>query len=583
MRPLPLVMLFISQVLPGCSSDSGTEASGPPADSGVAGDGGSGGSGGAGGSSGSGTAGEGGAPTGSCVSPPAPDFDPLDSFAWEPPPADYMVTSTADDGPGSLRGAIAAVGDGGVIAFNASLTGTTIQLASTLEVEKSLTIDGTGAPGVTLDAGKGHRIMTIGKAKVTTIAGIRFVGGSSATSGGAIHVGQTDPEQPDGSITVVGCRFERNEGGRGGAIRVGWRTKALIMDSTFVENDGTIGDEADRGFSGGAIATSQSAELVVKRCRFERNRGWNGGAIYNILQPVTVEDSVFIDNEGVSGGGGGAFFTDGGNPVGPDNDPDTGVDGTIALRRIWVQGTRGKGYGGALLLWGYPRDAITIESSVFLNNVCEEGDDGSAKGGAGRIHALAPMVIRDSVFADNRAVQQGGGLWIDGTGPFEITNSTFSGNVVDNDAGGGFNFNGSGSVTIESSLFAENRAGRACGAFWYGKKDLDIGVRNTIFAFNEAGQDIEQRHVGYRPRSDGGNLEYVDTEPNRGRVFEDSLFADPVLTKVEVHDGMPLRALAAGSPAIGAAMVPAPERDARSAMRDQAPDIGPFELGASCD
>ncbi|MFW6198124.1 MAG: choice-of-anchor Q domain-containing protein [Myxococcota bacterium] len=508
-------------------------------------------------------------------------MNPLAGYDWDSPPADHLVTSAADDGSGSLRQVLADAADGEVVGFDPALAGETIALETELQVGASVTLDGTGAPGVTLDGQGATRILTVAKGRDTTFVGLRFVGGSTTGPGGAIHVGQSDEGQPKGSVAIIGCAFERNIGGRGGAVRVGWRINALVRDSVFVENDGSGGSEDDRGFSGGAISTSQSGELIVQRCRFDRNVGWNGGAIYNILQPLVIEDSVFIDNEGASGEGGGAIFTDGGNPAGPGNDPQTGVEGQITLRRLWVEGSRGAGYGGALLLWGYPRDVITIESSVFRDNTCDTGNDGSAKGGVGRIHALDRMTIRDTVFAGNRTVQQGGALWIDGSGPFEMINATFSGNVVEDDAGGAFNYNGQGPLTIESSAFVENHAGRACGAFWYGNADLDVTVRNTVFALNTAG-DIDQRNVSFQPNDGGGILEFAVEQPDRGRVSPDSLFADPLLGDLTPTNGTLLHPLMDGSPAIGAAGASAPDWDARAAERDGEPDIGPYEADATC-
>jgi predicted outer membrane repeat protein len=508
--------------------------------------------------------------------PPPLDYDPLSSWQASSPTPTFLVASTADSGPGSLREKLDSAANGDVVGFSPELAGKVIAVASKLYLDASVIIDGRGAPGLVLDGDGKTRILESAKAKDVTVLGLTFKNGYSTTSGGAIHAGQTDRNQSGGKLTVSGCTFTGNSGGRGGAIRVGWRTEGIIENCVFTGNDGTIGGEKDRGFSGGAIATSQSAKLTVRRCRFENNRGHNGGAIYNILQPIIVDSCVFVNNTAKTSG---AVFTDGGNPAGPGNDPVN--KGEISLRHLRIVGSRGSSAGGALMLWAYPGDEISIEHCIFHGNEVTAGGDGG-KGGAARIHNPGSLLVANSTFADNRAYQQGGALWIDGGGPVVMENVTFSGNHVEKDAGGGFNYNGNGIVRINGALFADNYAGRACGAFWFGKRDLDMVVKNTIFAFNEAGQNIGERHMGFRPSFAGGILEYVSENPARGRVTESSTFADPLLGELQEIDGMVLRPLLQESPARGLATADAPGNDARGAVRDGSPDSGPFEYAAAC-
>lgn len=508
-----------------------------------------------------------------------PTFDPLDGFRDVGRIADHVVTTSADDGPGSLRATLEVARNGEVVGFDPSLAGATVALESELNVPTSIVLDGTSAPGIVLDGQGSTRIMSIAKGRETTLVGLTFLNGSTSGPGGAIHARQSDEGQPEGRLEIAGCRFEGNRGGRGGAVRVGWRINALVRDSVFRDNDGSMGSDSDRGFSGGAISTSQDASegLRVLRCLFERNTGSVAGAVYNILEPVVVEDSVFIDN--VATRGSGAFFTDGGNTVGPRNDPASGEVGEITLRRVWMQGSRGREAGGAMLLWGYPRDAITLEDVVVLDSQCDEEGGGSneSKGGAARIHGLDTITIERSVFARNRSEQQGGALWIDETADVSIVNTTFSENHVERDQGGAFTFNGRGSLRVQSSAFLDNHAGRACGAFWWGTSDQDIEVTNTIFARNTS-RDLSQRHVREpRPASGGGNVEWVLENAGRGRIWEDSLFTDPLLGDLSPVECSMGRMPSEGSPLIDAAVEPAPVLDGARQERDERPDIGPME------
>ena len=256
----------------------------------------------------------------------------------------------------------------------------------------------------------------------------------------------------------------------------------------------------------------------------------------------------------------------------------------MIIRRCWIQGSTGVSEGGAILLWGYPRDVTLIESTVVIDSVVEPSDSGNSKGGAARLHALDDLVIRDSTFANNRSTQQGGALWIDGTGNVEMTNTLFSGNRVEDDQGGAFTYNGRDTVlTIDGCGFVDNSAGRASGALWWASSEQDITVSNSYFVNNEA-PAIDDRHTRMPAPADGrGNLEWVVDRPDRGRVFPDGLFADPMLRDPTPISGMLVRPFPSDSPLAGGATSAAPERDARGATRDAEPDIGPYELDAVCE
>ena len=67
---------------------------------------------------------------------PAAANDCLDSI---------VVMNTNDSGTGSLRKAVEYVCPGGEITFDASLSGSTIDLSGQIQINKSMTIEGLGA------------------------------------------------------------------------------------------------------------------------------------------------------------------------------------------------------------------------------------------------------------------------------------------------------------------------------------------------------------------------------------------------------------------------------------------------------
>ncbi len=499
-----------------------------------------------------------------CAAPgyiPAHDEPPTEPTHW--------VTSSDNDGPGSLRELLATVEDESTIGVDAALAGATIELNEELVVSaRNLVLDGRHAPGITLDAGRRSRVMSVDKNRDFTIIGFRIVGGVSDAGSGGLRARQADEGQPERNLRVIGCTFENNSGPRAGGLFVGWRVHAEVIATVFRNNDATSGDAATRGFSGGAIATKQSGSLHVRRSVFESNRGYKAGAVYNILQPLEIEDSVFVGNRAIDGSG--AVVTDGGNPFGPSNES---FDGSIAIHQTWFEDNHGQEAGGAILLWGYPGDAIELDRVTMIANTCDD-EDGDSKGGAARLHGHLPLRVTNSLFAHNQSEQQGGALWIDGQGDLLVENSTFLNNTTPG-LGGGFVYNGRvGSVRVESSAFVENVAGNACGAFFWASRDTDVSVRNTYFVENRA-DDLTSRHVRMPvPTDEGGNLEWVRERPERGRVFAESVFADPMLSELQsIECGL---GMLGGDALIGSG-VEGVTRDAAGRTRETPPDIGPYE------
>ena len=91
------------------------------------------------------------------------------------------VTNASDDGPGSLRQAIADATDGDIITFDNNYS---IYLSSTLEITKQLTIDG-GTYTVTVsgdslnDGSRNVQVFYIGATGVVTLSHLTVVSGTA--------------------------------------------------------------------------------------------------------------------------------------------------------------------------------------------------------------------------------------------------------------------------------------------------------------------------------------------------------------------------------------------------------------------
>ncbi|WP_448604179.1 choice-of-anchor Q domain-containing protein [Thermoleptolyngbya sp.] len=499
------------------------------------------------------------------------------------------VTTTADSGAGSLRAAIAQSANGATIRFANSLQGKTITLTSgQITINRSITIDGTAAPGLTLSGNRTSRILKIADRANVTLRELTFKHGRAAGNteesggGGAILTSNSS------ELTVIRCRFQENAAGFGGAIYTGFRGRTVVQGSTFIANDGTLARQ-ERG--GGAIGTKSGGVLTIRNSRFLRNRGINGGAINSLLGELTVENSVFRGNDSTPGasergvsGYGGAIYTDGANASGPNGSYGP-IGGQITLRNSRFENNRGAAQGGGLFLYAYPPDKVLIENCAIVGNTVIRGAEGEALGGGLRV-GNAEFTLRNSTLANNTAAQ-GGGLWVGEWSPTTIVNTTFSGNRADDGQGGGlggaitFGSRPTSPATLTHVTIAYNHASFQGGAFWMG--DQPITLKNSIVAFNTASNPWKTRVQTRRALIDGGgNIEFPGTQSKDDpRVVANSRIIDPKLGTLQANGGLgQTHALLVGSPAIDTGLgAGAPPLDQRGLSRDAQPDVGAVEFG----
>ncbi len=486
-----------------------------------------------------------------------------------------IVSTTADAGNGSLRGAIATAKSGDTIKFSNKLARKTIVLKSgQLTLDKNLTIDGGDAAGLVISGNNNSRVFYLDKKRKATLKNLTIADGKTKGAGGGIDT------RHESEITLQNVKVHGNTSELGGGMRVGHLAKATILNSSFKDNSGKLTSKY-KGFSAGAISHNESrGQLIIKGTTFANNKGYNGGAIYSFSGiSLVIEDSTFQNNVGDKGG---SIFTDGVSSKGYNSGLSN--DGKLIIRRSEFVGNKAKGGGGAIYAWGYTRkqgykdDQAIIEDSKFVDNAVTLDKQGKASGGA--IWAKMGLDIRNVTFADNVADQQGGALWTESKLPINIVNSTFSENRAVKDAGGAmFLNNRSTPVNITNSTIAYNQAGRANGALWFDGSH-NVTLKNSIVAFNTA-IDRRQDQVGYQAKDGGGNLEFA-TSSQALRVTNNSLVADPLLGSLTLINGDLVHPLKPGSPAVNAGVTSgAPTTDQRGIQRDSKVDIGAFELVAS--
>lgn len=228
------------------------------------------------------------------------------------------VINTDDDGPGSLRQAIADAEDGDTIVFDPDILPATIVLDTEIDITNSITIDGPGADLLTLDANNDSRIFSavVGERVIEVVLrGMRFINGSS-DFGGAI----TNTEK----LSIDGCTFEDNFAGFDGGAIIG--SDLFITNTTF--NNNSAGNE------GGAITSSRSANII--NSTFNNNSsGSNGGAIsFRIDEETLFLNISFTTIANNTAGNSGGGIRIGGptniiNSIVAFNEADTGNNCTI--------------------------------------------------------------------------------------------------------------------------------------------------------------------------------------------------------------------------------------------------------------
>ncbi|HWE36930.1 MAG TPA: hypothetical protein VG406_10225 [Isosphaeraceae bacterium] len=341
------------------------------------------------------------------------------------------VTNADDGGAGSLRQAIADSAPGGTIDFASTLGGATIPTAG-LEINKSLTIDGLGAPRLTISGNADSRIFTIDAGATVAISGVTIADGFA---GGVANLGGDLTLRDD---IVSHCQLGFGENLYGAGIdNVGGRL--TIVDSTISGNR-ALGLPSPSSWGPAAYP----------------NRG---GGIANLGGNVTIVGSTISGNVVSGNAGGESFYSPGGGAGGAAYGGGIYSDsGRLDILGSTIAGNSaygGQGGGGGN---GY------YTSDPMYNNGSGGGTGGLAAGGG--VYATGSVTIERSTIADNTAVggsggnggyafvlgsggpggsggdASGGGL----AGQASISESTITGNVAGGGGGGGGGPGGSGFV-----------------------------------------------------------------------------------------------------------------------------------------
>ena len=268
------------------------------------------------------------------------------------------VLNTLDSGAGSLRQAVIEVCAGGLVDFAPGLAGQTIGLASTVSINKNVTVDGRSlATPVTVDGNNAVRLF-----RVTTNISATFAGLTLAHGKG----------QPAGALLVD----------TGAVVTL---TRATVLSNTSTSDGGGIYNYGGLNVQGSTFTGNSSSidgggvynvgRLNLQDSTFAGNTANDdGGGLYN-RGPLNAQSNTFTRNRSNDDGGG--FYNDGAGPA-------------VVTNTTFSANTSGY-WGGGL---------CTNSSSVLtLTNSTLTGNAASVAGGG--VRNLGRLSMRNTIIANS--------------------------------------------------------------------------------------------------------------------------------------------------------------------------------------
>jgi hypothetical protein len=342
---------------------------------------------------------------------------------------------------------------------------------------------------------------------VVTIEDVDIHDGSSGYNGGGVWVSDTELIISGGSMSDnrADASFTNGDSGYGGAVYATSGSTVTIEDMEFSENT------VDNG--GGAVYIRESvvtisgstfADNTAPQGTFNSNSGYGGGAYFTDSE-VEMSDCEFVNNH--SDVVGGAIYTNAESVFtdvlieGNDSEWGGGIYGRSGLELVEVTltGNTASESGGGLRWRDDTESAeLVIDTSVFEENVA--ADDG---GGMALLIGGSVLVI-DSEFTGNSS-EDGAGADIDEIKEVLFNSNLFCGNTSSDDGGGVFVTNSGATDNFwTNNVFAENSAGDAGGGMLHQSAVGDPLLENNSFVSNSAGG-----HGGaFRARDNG--FEFVN-------------------------------------------------------------------------
>lgn len=344
----------------------------------------------------------------------------LAPFAQPVAAATITVTTTADDGAGSLRQALRnakASAGADTIVFDLPGPGPHIIALARYEVaidsDVTLLNDRPGDEAIAIEGGGDgssgllYNVFNVIGGNHATLAGLTVRKGSRSnitSSGGFLTLRNcTVSDNNNGSfgggieysgveLTLVNCLFTRNRAGSGGAIRyssvAGEESVMTAINCMFADNSAT--DSFDGRIGGGAIYAGTTGTLVLTDCTFANNSAANGGgAIFNdgpqANANIRARNCTFLTNRARTGG---AIY----------NNSEAGARGVLDFENCTFSANYAENGGGAIHTYKLSDGGTAytrLNSCTFVGNANLVGSSLTV---GGTISSRIPVRMSNNIF-----------------------------------------------------------------------------------------------------------------------------------------------------------------------------------------
>ncbi len=401
-----------------------------------------------------------------------------------------------------------ALARGGVITFQCP-QGTVIPITAAKQVLTDTVIDGGDA--VTLDGGGTSRLLVMdgGNYELTTptLRLQRLTLRNGRSSGAFPEGGGAAVYHFGGSLEVVQCTFQGNQGASSGTDVAGGAIYGIGLGSTTIV---------------GSVFTGNSAA--------------SAGAVGVLASPLTLVNDLFDGNQAVEQNGGAVTMDDRG--------------GTLLVCGSVFKNNSAHDLAGALFRTALVGEPTRIDQSLFQGNTA---------GRQGTIYLMgSPLEMTASTVAGNSAANGGGALWIASyngyPGGAAVTNSTISGNDAGASLGGALWVDSPDAAVALTHVTIAGNHGFFQGGIG-GSGSGGIVYRDTLIAGNTATL-LENEVSCYEPGTGSGVMQWPATRNNGNPdvpCIPGVLFDNPQLQPLADNGGAtPTMAIPASSPAAGA-------------------------------
>jgi hypothetical protein len=258
------------------------------------------------------------------------------------------VNNLADGGPGSLRKALGSVCVEGAIHFSSALAGQTITLISgPLTLGKNVHIDGSAAPGLTINGNHTDRVFIVSPGTTATLSNLIITNGYGwQLAGGILNNGSLTLDH----VVVTQNTMATNAGDfwqGGGGIYNGDGATFNLIDSSVTNNQAA--------WSGGGIYSFFNTTNTIVRSTISGNVSNDVGGGIRSLGKFTIVDSTISGNTATGWMGGAFFHTDGVMNI---------INSTIANNTA-PGGTTGGGFVGTFTA---ANATLTLANTIIAGN-----------------------------------------------------------------------------------------------------------------------------------------------------------------------------------------------------------------------